>query len=133
MINDESVTLAAGKGVVGLFVKVSLSTPDCVLFTGNFQPIGAFSRLVSDTGRSLLRRDDSGLSWSIKKEQMDHHFFSFIFDETVHHSQRCSFSDQNDNFLILTNTHVIVLSETLEQLMIWEVGNILLVSILNFI
>lgn len=89
----------------------------------NVQPIGAFSRLVSDTGRSLLRRDDSGLSWSIKKEQMDHHFFSFVFDETVHHSQRCSFSDQNNNFLILTNTHVIVLSENLEQLMIWEVGN----------
>ena len=55
---------------------------------------------------------------------MDHHFFSFIFDETVQHSQRCSFSEQDNNFLILTNTHVIVLSENLEQLMIWEVGYI---------
>ena len=51
---EESVTLAAGKGVAGLFIR----------------PIGAVSRLISDTGKSFLESSQSTLVWSEKRDSL---------------------------------------------------------------
>ena len=98
---EESVTLAAGKGVAGLFIR----------------PIGAVSRLISDTGKSFLESSQSTLVWSEMKETHSADLFSFYLDEAVLTVAKCS-----NGFLVLTKTNLVLLDVKLNELERWKVS-----------
>ena len=103
---NESVTLAAGKGVAGLFIR----------------PIGAVSRLISDTGRSLLSSDKNRLTWDEINESQSTELFGFYLDDDVINVAKCRYLE-SDAFLTLTQTHLLLLDLNLKPYESWTVSS----------
>ena len=112
LINDESFTYAAGKGVAGLFIK----------------PIGAISRLVSDTGRSLLSfSDQQFVHWEqFLKEKPSPDLFYYFTGEDVVQLHPCAYLDSKSCFILLTKSSIqIIDANQLIAHKIWQVCHLI--------
>ena len=101
---NESVTLAAGKGVAGLFIR----------------PIGAVTRLISDTGKNLLSVQRNKLKWDDVNESQSRESMAYYLDDHVLHIAKCQHA-QHNAFLILTKSHLIIVDLNLTKQQNWQV------------
>lgn len=104
---NESVTLAAGKGVAGLFIR----------------PIGAVTRLISDTGRQLLTGTRNRLVWDDVSESKSAELIAFHLDSCVNviHSQTCYYREQRA-FVVLTDEQLLIVDTRMAHLESWKVS-----------
>ena len=103
---NESVTLAAGKGVAGLFIR----------------PLGAVTRLISDTGRQLLVPNRNQLKWDDVSESKSAETIGFHFDSTVIQIDACYYHEQRALVVLTADLLLIVDATQMTNLESWKVG-----------
>ena len=79
------------------------------------------TRLISDTGKNLLSVQRNKLKWDDVNESQSKELMAYYLDDHVLHITKCQHAQQNA-FLILTKTHLIIVDLNLAKQQNWQVS-----------